>query len=259
MVDIFDSIRGKVVLVTGGSRGIGKEISRYFHMYGAKVAINYNNSKEEAFKLKQELGNNAEIYKADVSKREEVKGMVKEIEETLGKVNILVNNAGVMYAFPFEQYDEERFNKMWDINFKGTLYTTLEVLPHMKENKGGVIINIASNAGIGTAFEGTTFYAITKAAVIMLTKRLAFELGKYNIRVNAIAPGWIETDMTVGGKSPEEIAKIEEFMKARTSLRMVGKPEYIAKLALFLAVADYLTGQVIVIDGGRLDNLTHSV
>ncbi|MCY0859739.1 MAG: glucose 1-dehydrogenase [Sulfolobaceae archaeon] len=259
MVDIFDSIRGKVVLVTGGSRGIGKEISRHFHMYGAKVAINYNSSKEEALKLKQELGNNAEIYKADVSKREEVRRMVKEIEETLGKVNILVNNAGVMYAFPFEQYDEEKFNKMWDINFKGTLYTTLEVLPHMKENKGGVIINIASNAGIGTAFEGTTFYAISKAAVIMLTKRLAFELGKYGIRVNAIAPGWVETDMTIGGKSPEEIVKIEEFMKARTSLRMVGKPEYIAKFALFLAVADYLTGQVIVIDGGRLDNLTHSV
>ncbi|ARM74818.1 glucose 1-dehydrogenase [Acidianus manzaensis] len=256
---MFEDIKDKVVLVTGSSKGIGREIARYFHKYGAKVAINYSSSEREAIKLKEELKDRVEIFKADVSKRQEVHNMVKEIEEKLGKIDILVNNAGIWYLMPFEEYDEEKFNKMWEINFKGMIYTTLEVLPHMKEKGKGVIINMASNAGIGTSAPTNTFYAITKSAVIMLTKRLAFELGKYNIRVNAIAPGWIETDMTIGGKSENEIKELEEWFKTRTSLSMVGKPEYIAKAALFLAVADYMTGQVVVIDGGRTDNLTHSV
>lgn len=256
---MLEELKGKVVLVTGGSRGIGREITRYFHKYGAKVAINYNSSEIEAKKLKEELGGNLEIFKANVAKRDEVNRMVKQIADTLGKIDILVNNAGIMYSMSFEEYDEEKFERMWNVNFKGMIYTTLEVLPHMKEKKQGVIVNIASNAGIGTAASGTTLYAITKASVIILTKRLAFELGKYNIRVNAIAPGWIETDMTIGGKTQKEISQLEDSFKSKTSLSMIGKPEYIAKAALFLAVADYMTGQVIVVDGGRIDNLTHSV
>ncbi|MEM3222064.1 MAG: SDR family oxidoreductase, partial [Saccharolobus sp.] len=168
---------------------------------------------------------------------------------------------GIMLLMPFEQFDEEKYEKMLRINLNGTIYVTYEFLPLLKNSKNGVIINIASNAGIGTAAEGTTFYAITKAGVIILTKRLAFELGKYGIRVNAVAPGWTETDMTLGGKSEEEIEKLRETFKNKTVLATTGKPEDIANVVLFLASdeARYITGQIIVADGGRIDNLTHSL
>jgi Dehydrogenases with different specificities (related to short-chain alcohol dehydrogenases) len=173
---------------------------------------------------------------------------------------VLVNNAGIMHLMPFEEYNEELFNRMIDVNVKGIIYTTLEFLPQLKRTKG-VIINIASNAGIGTAFEGTTYYAITKASVIILTKRMAFELGKYGIRVNAIAPGWVETDMTTANRSPEEVEKVKALVRSRTMLNMTGVPEDIANVTLFLASEDarYITGQTIVADGGRIDYLTHGV
>ncbi|MGC8608918.1 MAG: SDR family oxidoreductase, partial [Thermoplasmata archaeon] len=128
------------------------------------------------------------------------------------------------------------------------------------ERKGN-IINMASNAGIGTAAKNTTFYAITKASIIMFTKRLAFDLKDTGVHVNAIAPGWIETDFTIGGKQLEEIKKLEDDFKSRTTLEMFGKPDYIGNIALFLASADsiYVNGQVIVADGGRIDNLTHGI
>jgi len=255
---MFEQIKGKVVLVTGGSRGIGREIVKEFHKYGAKVAINYNTNAEKAIELKKELGENAEIFKADVSNREEVKRMVYEIEKELGKVDILVNNAGIVERMNFEDYDEERFDRLIRVNVKGIIYTSLEVLPHMKEKRNGCVINIASVAGIGTAMLGSTYYAVSKGAVITLTKRMAVDLGKYGIRVNGIAPGWIETDMTLLGRSEEEVNKIREYIRSRTILKRTGLPNDIAKVALFLAVADYITGQIIVVDGGRLDFLTHS-
>ncbi|WP_243675995.1 SDR family NAD(P)-dependent oxidoreductase [Vulcanisaeta distributa] len=127
--------------------------------------------------------------KCDVANRNEVRRAAEIVSNKLGDVNILINNAGVMYLMPFESYNEELFDRMMSINVKGIIYMALEFLPQLKRTRGGVIINIASNAGIGTAFEGTTYYAITKAAVIILTKRMAFELGRYGIRVNAVAPG----------------------------------------------------------------------
>ncbi|MEM1626852.1 MAG: glucose 1-dehydrogenase [Sulfolobaceae archaeon] len=256
---MFESIRGKVVLVTGGSRGIGREIVREFHKYGAKVAINYNSHEGKARELREELGERAEIFRADVSKRDEVRRMVYEIEKMLGKVDILVNNAGIVERMNFEEYDEERFDRLINVNVKGIIYTSLEVLPHMKEKRSGCIINIASIAGIGTAMLGSTYYAVSKGAVIILTKRMALDLGKYGIRVNAIAPGWIETDMTLSGRPEEEVNRIREYVRTRTILGRTGLPNDIAKVALFLAVADYMTGQVIIVDGGRIDFLTHGI
>ncbi|MUN29887.1 glucose 1-dehydrogenase [Sulfuracidifex metallicus] len=253
------SLQGKVVLVTGGSKGIGRAIAEEFHRQGAKVAINYNSSEEEAKKLKEKLGEGVDIFRADVSDRSQVSLMVKEIERNLGKVDILVNNAGIWYLFGIENYDESKFDRMWEINVKGVINTTLEVLPHMKEKREGVIINMASNASLGTSAFGNTFYSLTKASVVMLTRRMAFEFGKYKIRVNAIAPGWVETDMTIGGKSEVEIKELEKWFKERTMLSMVGKPEYIAKVAIFLAEAEYMTGQTVVVDGGRIDYLTHGI
>ncbi len=255
----YEDLNGKVVLVTGASRGIGRAIAIEFARYGAKVVANYSSSEEKAMELKRAQPG-IEVFKADVSKREEVKKMVNAIASSIGRVDVLVNNAGMLWLSPFEEFDEQQFERMWNVNFMGAVYVTLEALPHMKKN-GGSIINIASNAGIGTAAYGTTFYAITKAALIMLTKRLAFELGRYKIRVNAIAPGWTETDMTIGGRSPEEIMQLESSFRNRSELGDVGTPEDVARLAVYLG-SDYsrfMTGQVIVIDGGRIDNLTHSV
>ncbi len=249
----------KVVLVTGASKGIGKAIAQAFHSQGAKVALNYMSSEKEAKQLKESLGERAETFKADVSDRSQVKLMIQEVERKLGKVDILVNNAGIWHLFGIEDYDESKFDRMWEINVKGVVNVTLEVLPHMKEKGGGTVINMASNASLGTSAFGNTFYSITKASVVMLTRRMAFEFGKYNVRVNAIAPGWVETDMTIGGKSKEEIENLEKWFRERTMLSMVGKPEYIAKVAVFLAEAEYMTGQTIVVDGGRIDYLTHGI
>lgn len=195
-----------------------------------------------------------------MSKRDQVIEASKKVREITNNVDVIVNNAGVMYTMPFEEFDEEKYRRMMDINLNGTIYVIHTFLPFMKE-RGGVIVNIASNAGIGTSAVGTTFYAITKSAVIMLTRRLAFELGKYNIRVNAVAPGWVETDLTVSGKSPEETEKIKQWFRDRTVLHTTGRPEDIAGIVTFLSSDDakYITGQVIVADGGRIDYLTHSL
>ncbi|BCU70902.1 SDR family oxidoreductase [Stygiolobus caldivivus] len=248
----------KYAIVTGGSRGIGRAIAETLNEEGYKTIILYNSSQEKAKELEEK---GIITIKCDVSNRDSVKGAKKEVEKITDKIHVLVNNAGLWYLMPFERFDEDKYEKMLKVNLNGLIYVTYEFLPLLKNAGGSSIINIASNAGIGTAAEGTTFYAITKAGVIILTRRLAFELGKYGIRVNAVAPGWIETDMTIGGKSQEEIEKLRENFRNKTVLHTTGKPEDIAYIVSFLASekARYITGQVIVADGGRIDNLTHSV
>ncbi len=254
------SLSGKVALVTGASRGIGAAIARELHARGAYVAINYNSSREAAEALKKELGARAELFKADVSRRDEVRRMVEDIVKTYGGIDVVVNNAGVMELMPFEQFDEGRFDRMFAINVKGPIYVTLEALPHLKRSKGAVV-NVASIAGIGTALLNTTYYAITKAALIALTRRLAFDLAPYGIRVNAVAPSWIETDLTTRGRTREEIERAKADIINRTALRALAAPEDIAKAVAFLASEDarFITGQVLVVDGGRIDYLTHGI
>mgnify|MGYP001770643078 FL=1 len=253
----MDEFSNRVVLVTGGTRGIGRAIAEAFLREGARVAVTYVSRDDKAREL-EKMGILA--IKCDVASRDEVRRAAEIVSSKLGDVSILVNNAGVMYLMPFESYNEELFNRMMNVNVKGIIYTALEFLPQLRRTRG-VIINIASNAGIGTAFEGTTYYAITKAAVIILTKRMAFELGKYGIRVNAVAPGWVETDMTTAGRTPEEVEKAKALVRSRTMLSTTGIPEDIANVVLFLASerARYITGQTIVADGGRIDYLTHGI
>ncbi len=151
---------------------------------------------------------------------------------------------------------------MWRVNVKGILHCSRAVAPHMIERRYGKIVNIASVAGLGTAIlPGNMLYASTKAAAIILTKRLALELGQYGINVNAVAPGLIPTDLSLGRRTPEERERRIQYFKERSILQRIGEPEDIANTTLFLASdeASYITGQVITVDGGRIDFITHSL
>ncbi len=249
----------KIILITGSSRGLGRAIAIKFASEGARIAINYNIDRKSAEELKNLLPG-SEIFQADVSNHSAVRNMVSEIHKKMGTIDILVNNAGILNALSWEEFDDATVKKIFDINLMGPIYTTKECIEDLKKQHG-IIINIASNAGVGTAAKGTTFYSMSKAAITMLTKRLAFDLMDWHVRVNAIAPGWIESDMTLGGKSDEEINNLRQSFKSKTELNMTGKPENIADAALFLATGEsgYMDGQVIVVDGGRIDNLTHGL
>ena len=229
-------LENRISLVTGGSRGIGKATALRFASEGSKIILNYKSNDEEAEATCNEIKKfKVECLKAkyDVSKSTDANTLVKKSLEHFGRVDILFNNAGLMITNTFSVDDFDQMIKT----------------------------NVSSVAGIVTALEGTTYYSITKGAVITLTRRYAFELGKYGVNVNGIAPGYIETDLTRKGKSDEEWNKIIESISKKTILGRIGKPDDIARVALFLASndSDFITGQVIVADGGRIDYITHSL
>ena len=256
----YEDLAGKVVLVTGGARGLGEAIVRAFHGQGCKVALNYNSSKEQADALAAGLGG-VEIFRADVADGTQVRKMVGAIEAGIGTIDVLVNNAGLSYEMELERFVESEFERMWRVNVLGPVNTSLAVMPGMKRS-GGTIINIASHAGIGNTRAGGTFYAATKSALIMLTKRMAVELGtKHGIRVNAIAPGVIRTDSEGIRLGAEEEIAFEEQLGLRRAIKIKGLPRHIADAALFLGSrsSEFVTGQVLVVDGGRLDGVPRSV
>ena len=237
----------KVAIVTGASRGIGREIAKTLARKGNKVIVNYNTSEEKAIQLKKELEEEnilIDIFKADVSNREEIKKMVNYTLDKYGKIDILINNAGISQNKLFTDVTDEDWQKIINNNLYSTFCMTQEVLPNMIHNKNGSIINISSVWGlVGASCE--SIYAISKAGIDAMTKSLAKELGPSNIRVNSIAPGIIETDMN---KNLNEI-EIEQ-LKQETPLGKIGKTIDIAKCVNWLIEDEFTTGQVISINGG---------
>lgn len=237
----------KTVLVTGGSRGIGKCIVENLAKDGFNVVLNYNKSEKQAKKIKEELskqGINIEIYKADVSKKEEVKKMVEFALEKLGKIDVLINNAGIARLQMFQDVTEEDWEEMINTNLKSAFYMCQEVIPNMIHKKSGCIINISSIWGlVGASCE--TVYSISKAGMDALTKSLAKELGPSNIRVNSIAPGVIDTEM-----NSHIDERIKDEIKTETPLGKIGKTIDIYRCVKWLIEDEFTTGQVISVNGG---------
>lgn len=237
----------RVAIVTGASRGIGREIAKNLAKQGIKVIANYNNSRNNAIELKNELqkdGIDIDIVKANVSKREEVKDLIQYTLNKYGKIDILINNAGISEYKLFTEETDEDWNKVINNNLYSAFVTTQEVIPNMIKNQKGCIINISSVWGmVGASME--VLYSISKAGIDGLTKALAKELGPSKIRVNSIAPGIINTDMCKSF-SKEEIEQIKEEIP----LERIGKVEDISKCVNWLINEEYTTGQIISINGG---------
>lgn len=237
----------KIAIVTGASRGIGREVAKELTESGITVIANYNKSEEEAKKLQQELEEQnfkLEIVKADVSKREDVKKLVEYTIEKHGKIDILINNAGISEYKLFTDETDEDWDKLINTNLYSAFAMSQEVIPNMVHNKKGCIINISSIWGIvGGSLE--VLYSISKAGLDGMTKALAKELGPSNIRVNSIAPGMINTKMN--SKFTEK--EIEEI-KEEIPLERLGNSQDIAKCVKWLIDDNYTTGQVISINGG---------
>lgn len=244
-------LKDKIALVTGASRGIGRAIALKFAQNGAHVVINYSSSQAQAQNLKEEIesfGVRALVVKCDVSSSEEVNAMFSQIEKGFGRLDILVNNAGITKDGLILRMNEEDFDKVVAINLKGAFLCSKAASKIMVKQREGSIINISSVVGI-TGNIGQANYAASKAGVIGLTKSLAKELASRNIRVNAIAPGFIKTDMT------EVLSdKVKEAMLSSIPLGRFGEADEVANVALFLAsnLSSYITGQVIVVDGGMI-------
>ena len=237
----------KNIVVTGGSRGIGKCLVENFAKEGNNVILNYNKSKKQAEKIKAELaekGIRIEIYKADVSKREDVNKLIKFAVKTMGSIDTLINNAGIAKLQMFQDVTEDDWNEIMDTNLKSVYYTIQGVLPEMLHNKVGCIINISSIWGI-TGASCEAVYAASKAGMDAITKSLAKELGPSNIRVNSIAPGVINTDMN---SVLDE--KIKEEIKKETPLEKIGEPIDIYRCAKWIVEDEFTTGQVISVNGG---------
>ena len=242
-------LQGKCAVITGASRGIGREIALKYAKEGANIVLNYRNSETEALQLKEELdklGSNTLIIKANVSNFEEAERLIKEAKELFGRGDILVNNAGITKDNLIMRMKEEDFDSVIDVNLKGAFNCLKAVTPIMIRQKEGKIINMSSVVGvIGNA--GQVNYCASKAGLIGMTKSLAREIGGKNINVNAIAPGFIDTDMT---KVLSEDQK--KNIMSQVPLKRLGQADDIANLALFLASeqSNYITGQVIHVDGG---------
>ena len=242
---------GKVALVTGATRGIGKQIALCLAKEGYDIALNYRSENEELTNTKNELeklGIKVLPVQGDVSNYEDCERFVKEIIENFGQIDVLVNNAGITKDMLLMRMKKEDFEQVIDVNLVGTFNVTKNVINYMLKAKSGRIINISSVVGVsGNA--GQTNYSASKAGIIGFSKSLAKEVASRNILVNCIAPGFIQTDMTniLKDEVKEEIAK-------NIPLKRMGTPEDVARVVKFLASEDssYVTGQVIHVDGGML-------
>jgi len=249
---------GKVAVVTGASRGIGRGIALALAKEGCTVVVNYNRNHEKAREVVEAIKAakaRAIAVRCDVSVRNEVEGMFKTTVEEFGKVDILVNNAGIGEMAPILETTDDLWDRTLNVNLKSVFLCTQVAARYMMQRRYGKIVNISSNSGFGVACWGETAYAASKAGVIQLTKSAAFELGQYGININCVAPGATDTDMLRGGMTDQEYAKALDTRKKISSLGLVGKPEDIANAVLFFASDDsrFITGRTLLVDGGRRD------
>ncbi|HET7657857.1 MAG TPA: 3-oxoacyl-[acyl-carrier-protein] reductase [Bacillales bacterium] len=244
-------LKGKTAIVTGASRGIGRAIAIGLAEAGANVAVNYAGSREKAEQVAAEiekLGSKAIVIQADVSNDESVRSMIKEVTEQFGTLDILVNNAGITRDNLIMRMKEQDWDEVLNTNLKGVFHCTKAVTRQMMKQRAGRIINIASITGI-IGNPGQANYAAAKAGILGLTKSSARELAARNITVNAIAPGFIATDMT------DELSEdVKQQMLSQIPLSRFGKPEDVAAMVKFLASDEsgYITGQTFCVDGGMV-------
>lgn len=246
------SLKDKVALITGASRGIGKATALLFAEAGCNLVINYYNNEKDAIEVAtkaEEYGVTAKIYRADVAQKNQVDEMIACTIRDFRKIDILVNNAGIWKYVTIDQMTEEQLKETMEVNLYGVFYAITASVPHMMKQKSGNIINISSTAGQrGEPFH--SHYAASKGAIISLTKSLAAELAPYNIRVNCVAPGWVDTDMSHESLIGEERENILHLIP----LGRAGTAEEIAGSVLFLAsdLSTFITGEIINVNGGAV-------
>lgn len=244
-------LEGKTVIITGASRGIGKGIAEVFAQHGANIAFTYNSSVEAANALENELtakGIKAKGYKSNAANYEEAQQLAEEVVKEFGSIDVLINNAGITKDNLLMRITEDDFDKVIEVNLKSVFNMTKAVQRTMLKQRKGSIINMSSVVGVkGNA--GQTNYAASKAGILGFTKSVALELGSRNIRCNAIAPGFIETEMT--GALDE---KVVQGWRDAIPLKRGGNPEDVANACVFLAsdLSAYITGQTLNVDGGML-------
>jgi 3-oxoacyl-[acyl-carrier protein] reductase len=255
--------RNQVAVVTGGARGLGRATAWLLAQRGAAVCANYTAHREAAEALIAAIaaaGGRAIAVAADVANIASVEAMVARTEAELGPVTILVNNAGVAWRGTVDTYDREQVARMRQVNVEGMIHTTRAVMGSMRARRYGRIVNVSSIAAIGTALAGNAFYAATKAEVVILTRRFAMELGPHGITVNAVAPGFVRTDMTRTGRGATDWQATEKRFAALAMMGRIGEPEDIANAVVFLASPEsgWITAQTLTVDGGRMDYIGHS-
>ena len=248
------SLKGKVALVTGGSRGIGRAVCLELARQGADVAVNYAGNEAAAQETAQacrELGVRAVVLRADVADAAACDAMVAQVLEQLGRLDILVNNAGVNSRIPFLELTEEEWHRMMGINLDGVFYCCKAVLPYMAERQSGTIINISSTASKTAHAHASICYGASKAAVNSMTQKLAYEMGPYHIRVNGICPGPIETDMSLQWTKEYRTNVVKKI-----PLGVLGTTKNVADVAVFLAsdMAGFINGETINVNGGSYMN-----
>ncbi len=254
-------LQGKVAIVTGGSRGIGRAVSKTFAREGAKTVVNYVQNAAEAEKVVKDIeaaGGIAVAVRADVAHREEARKLVEAAVAKYGTVDILVNNAGVLMGGTILDTTEEEWDRCLAVNLKGPFNTMQAAAKEMVRHRSGKIINVSSISGLLGAPKGEVAYGSSKAGLNAMTAIAALDLGEYGINVNCIAPGWTVTEMVINrAGSKDAFDQLVATKSQQAILGRVGDPQDIANAVLFLASDDssFITGQVIVVDGGRKDFL----
>ena len=256
------SLEGKSALVTGASRGLGRAIALRLAEEGAALVVNYHLRAADADAVVariRERSGRAIAVQADIGDPAQVRQMVERAAAEFGPPDILINNAGVMAKGDLADFDYTRMESMRRTNVDGLVHVTRAVVDGMKQRRFGRIVNLTSVAAHGTALAGTTFYAATKAAVMLLTRRFALELGPYGITVNGVAPGFIQTEMALEGRGPAEAQSTIDRMASRAMVRRIGQPEDIAQAVAFLVspASGFITAQTLTVDGGRMDYVSH--